>query len=135
MGKLLYSTEQIIEALKETKGMVYVAAERLGCAPVTIYKRAKISKAVQDEIDKQRGKMVDIAELKFYQAIQNGEPWAIAMMLKTVGKGRGYVEKQIIDNQVSGEMTVYHANLDPDARAAIEEAERIIADRAASPGV
>jgi transcriptional regulator of acetoin/glycerol metabolism len=32
-----YTQKQIIDALKETKGMVYLAAKRLGCEAQTIY--------------------------------------------------------------------------------------------------
>ena len=38
--------------------------------------------------------MVDTAELKLWQCIQNGEAWGITLCLKTIGKDRGYVERQ-----------------------------------------
>jgi hypothetical protein len=87
------TTEDIIKTLTETHGMVFLAAQRLGCAPVTIYRRAKKVKAVREVIDSQRGKMLDTAELKLENAILNGEPWAITLALKTIGKHRGYVER------------------------------------------
>ena len=37
MAKQKYTQQQIIEALRETKGMVYLAAKRLGCEAQTIY--------------------------------------------------------------------------------------------------
>ncbi len=37
--------------------------------------------------------------------------------------------------EVSGEMTINHVELDADARAAIEEAERILAERGGDAGV
>jgi hypothetical protein len=45
----------MIEALRQTKGMVYLAAEALGCAPQTVYNYANRYKSVQAEIDNQRG--------------------------------------------------------------------------------
>ena len=36
-AKQKYTQQQIIEALRETKGMVYLAAKRLGCEAQTIY--------------------------------------------------------------------------------------------------
>jgi hypothetical protein len=90
----VYTNEQIIAALQETKGLVFLAAKRVGCDPDTIYNRAKRSPEVAKAIKNQRGEVVDTAELKLYQAILNGEPWSIAMVLKTLGKDRGYVEKQ-----------------------------------------
>lgn len=89
-----YTDEQIIEALKATKGMVYLAAERVGCEADTIYNRAKKSKAVAEVIRAERGKVVDTSELRLFTAILNGEAWAVLFSLRTLGKDRGYVERQ-----------------------------------------
>lgn len=93
---MLYGTEDIIKALDKTHGMVYLAAEELGCSAVTIYRRAAKNKKVQEAIDKHRGRFLDKAELKLEQAMMNGEPWAIQFSLRTLGKHRGYVERQEI---------------------------------------
>lgn len=89
-----YSTDKIIAALKQVNGMVYLAARVLDCSPNTIYARAKRTQSIQDAIDNSRGELVDLAEQKFRAAILAGEPWAVAMALKTLGKSRGYVERQ-----------------------------------------
>src|SRR5262245_35645962 len=88
-----YSTQSILTALAETKGAVYLAAARLGCNVKVLYRRARSTAAVADLIQSERGKAVDTAELKLYGAVLNGEPWAIQMCLKTLGKDRGYVER------------------------------------------
>jgi hypothetical protein len=93
-----YTNEQMIAALKETKGMVYLAAERMGCDPSTIFDRARISPVVRKAIGTERGKVVDTSELKLFQAIMRDEPWAITLALKTIGKDRGYVERQEHDH-------------------------------------
>jgi hypothetical protein len=90
----VYTNEQMIAALQETKGLVFLAAQRVGCDPDTIYNRARKSPAVAAAIRNQRGVVVDTAELKLYQAILDGQAWAIALTLKTLGKDRGYVERQ-----------------------------------------
>lgn len=92
-GKQKYSTDLIVKTLLELKGMVYLSAAKIGCHPETIYARAKQVKAVQEAIDCQRGELLDTAETKLYNAVHNGEQWAIQMALKTIGKKRGYVEK------------------------------------------
>jgi hypothetical protein len=89
----VYSDEKIIAALTETMGLVYLAAQVVGCDPDTIYRRAKKSAQVNSHIAFERGKIIDTAEMKLFQAINAGEPWAIAMTLKTLGKNRGYVER------------------------------------------
>src|SRR5262245_35808995 len=89
----VYSNEQMLGALKETKGMVYLAAARIGCSHETIYARARCTPAVARAIKHERGQVVDTAELKLYSAVLAGEPWAIQLCLKTLGKDRGYVER------------------------------------------
>lgn len=91
-------TEDIIRALKETMGKVYLAAERLNCHHSTIYDRAKQFASVQSCMDHARGRAVDTAEIGLMKAVQEGEAWAICFTLKTLGKDRGYVERQ----QVTG---------------------------------
>ncbi len=103
---MLYSTPSIIEALKKTHGMIYLAAEDLGCAAITIYRRAEKVAAVRETIDSYRGKLVDKAELKLEQAVLNGEPWAIQITLRTIGKHRGYVERQEVTGADGGAVMV-----------------------------
>ena len=88
------SNQQIIDALRDVNGMVYLAARKLGCAPNTIYNRMAKSPAIRQACDDARGEMIDISEQKLRQAVLNGEPWAISLVLKTLGKKRGYVERQ-----------------------------------------
>ena len=88
-----YKTAKIIETLKKLNGMVYLAAKELGCETHTIYNRAKKVQAVQDAIDNSRGELVDIAEQKLKGAVLSGEAWSIALVVKTLGKHRGYVEQ------------------------------------------
>jgi hypothetical protein len=88
-----FTDKQMTEALKKFKGAVYLAAESIGCHPDTIYTRAKTSEAVQRAITKERGKMLDTAELALYNAVMKGESWAIAFALKSVGRDRGYGDK------------------------------------------
>jgi len=100
MAKLKYTQKQIIDALRETKGMVYLAAKRLGCEAQTIYNYRDRYPAVRAEMEQQDGEVDDAAEMKLYQAIIAGEPWAVQFRLRTKGKGRGYVER--VQQEVSG---------------------------------
>jgi hypothetical protein len=101
-----YTDEQIIDALRETKGMVYLAAQNIGCEADTIYNRAKQCKEIAALIEEERGKVIDKAELKLFDAIQAGEPWAIRMVLATIGKHRGYVERQEVTGADGGSIGV-----------------------------
>lgn len=88
------STAQIVDALQATDGLIYKAATRLGCAPSTIYKRAERSPLVRQAIEDSRGELVDESESKLRLAVERGDAWAVALVLKTLGKDRGYVERQ-----------------------------------------
>ena len=55
---------------------------------------AKIPKA-QEALDDAREYTLDRAETKLFEAMENGEPWAIRMVLMTLGRSRGYVEKTV----------------------------------------
>src|SRR5262245_49774417 len=89
-----YTDQQLISALREMKGMVYLAAAKVGCTVNTIYNRARFAPAVARCIQDERGKVVDLAELKLYKAVEKGEPWAVQLTLKTLGRARGYAERQ-----------------------------------------
>lgn len=92
-GKPRYSQSDIVAALHASGGMVYIAAEKLGCHPDTIYARAAKEKPIADAIANARGKMLDIAESSLKRAVINGEAWAVCFALKTIGKNRGYTER------------------------------------------
>ena len=75
-----FTQQQVIDALREVKGMVYLAADRLDCDPQTIYNYRDRYPAVKAEMEAQDGKIDDIAEMKLYQAIMAGESWAVRWM-------------------------------------------------------
>ena len=92
-GKQRFTPKQVADTLTETRGMVFLAAKKLGCSDDTIYNYAKRYKAVGDALRQQRGQFVDMAELKLWNAVNEGEAWAVQFALRTLGKERGYVER------------------------------------------
>lgn len=101
-----YTDTQIIKALQDTKGMVYVAAQRLGCSPDTIKARLAKSQKIRAVAEAERGKMGDTAELKLIQAIQAGQPWAVTFYLKTQAKDRGYTERMEVTGNDGTDITI-----------------------------
>lgn len=101
-----FSTEQIISALEATNGLITLAAQKVGCTPQTIYNRAAKVKKVQEVINEKRDNLVDHAELALRAAVLSKEPWAVAMVLKTLGKSRGYVERQEVTGADGGAIVV-----------------------------
>ena len=88
-----YPTELIAQALHESCGMVYVAARRIGCSSTAIYDRMKDHQELRQIVEEYRGVMIDEAEIKLKDAVLNGEPWAIQLVLRGPGKVRGYAER------------------------------------------
>lgn len=114
-GKPRFTVQQVIEAIDDKRGMVYLAAKMLGCSHQTVYRYAKRHPTVQYAIDANRGVMLDTAELKLWQGIQAGESWAVQFALRTIGKDRGYVERR--EQEVSGKVPIvftFTGNIDPD---------------------
>lgn len=89
---------EIAEALKECKGLVYLASVRLGCNHSDLDFRVKGNNLLTNLCKVERGVIVDKAEVKLVEAMESGAKWAIELILKTLGKERGYVERQEVHN-------------------------------------
>lgn len=105
-GKQRYTVAQVTAALVASKGLIYLAAKRLKCEPETVYNYCKRFPSVQATRDALRGQMVDLAEQKLWESIQKGEAWGITLCLKTLGKDRGYVERQELSSDSSAPMVL-----------------------------
>lgn len=101
-----YTVAQIEEALRQTMGAITLAAERLGASYNTVRRYVDRSPNLQKLIEHYRERRVDKAELKLEQALTNGEPWAISLVLKTLGRNRGYVERKEITGAEGDDVTI-----------------------------
>lgn len=86
--------DQIIAALHACGGGVYLAAKQLGCAPTTIYRRMERDAKLAAVVEGIRGELVDIAEAGLRRKALEGDTTALIWITKTLGKSRGYVERQ-----------------------------------------
>lgn len=86
-------TERIIECLRETNGLVSLAAKRVPCSITTINTRRKNVQAVEQVIRDCRAELIDYGEMALRRKVLDGEPWAVSLVLKTLGRDRGYVER------------------------------------------
>src|SRR4029453_9167187 len=93
MAKQRYTVAQVIAALRASKGMVSIAAQRLGCEQETVMNYCRRYPTVEAVKREARNEVLDEAELRLWQAIRRDEPWAIAFTLKTIGRSRGYAEQ------------------------------------------
>ena len=73
-NKMKYTVAQMSDALRQTKGMVYVAAQRLGCDANTVLRYCKRYPTVEAVKQAARGELLDEAELRLWAAVQRNEP-------------------------------------------------------------
>lgn len=93
-GKPRYSISQVCEAIADTRGLISITAKRLGCSGQTVRDYVARYPLVAQALKDEREKLLDIGEMALVKAVQAGEGWAVCFLLKTLGKDRGFVERQ-----------------------------------------
>jgi len=93
--KMQYTKAQFEKAIEGSGGIITQIAKKVGCARQTAYnciEKFELQNAVKAEAET----ILDLAETKLVQNINNNDNTAIIFYLKTKGKNRGYVERQEI---------------------------------------
>ena len=101
-----YTANQMIEALREKHGNLSAAARFLGCSRNTISRYIDTYSTVQAVADEERETLIDFAENQLFKQVQDGNITAIIFTLKTIGKHRGYVERQEVTGADGGAVLV-----------------------------
>ena len=94
-----HTAEKIITALKDTRGLLTMAARKAGVSYTTVKRYATEFPSVRQAVDEAKESMTDFAEGKLYEKISKGDTACIIFYLKTQGKKRGYIER----TEISGE--------------------------------
>jgi len=94
--------EQAIKAIEGTGGIVKQIADKLNVTRISVYNYIN-RYDLQDLIDQERESLIDTAETKLVQNINNNDNTAIIFFLKTQGKKRGYVERQEVTGRDGGD--------------------------------
>ena len=103
-GNGKFTAEQMIEAIRDADGIIASAARKLGTSRQTVHNYVNRYATVKAAYEEARDTNIDYAESQLMRAVQKGSLPAIMFMLKTIGRNRGYVERQEVANE--GEMTV-----------------------------
>jgi len=114
MGHRRLSKKMVIEALKNKKGAVYLAAADLGCSHTAIYAYINKYPELQELKDQFDEEVTDIAELNLRKAVINADPWALKYQLSTKGKSRGYVERQEVTGADGKPMNIRWVDVEGD---------------------
>jgi hypothetical protein len=92
------------KAIIASCGILQTAADNLGVSRQALHKRVQNNKRLQKACEDAREVFIDKAESALKKAVDNEEAWAVSLSLKTLGKKRGFVEKQEID--ATGDITI-----------------------------
>lgn len=93
--------EEIEAALRESRGIMTAASEVLGVSRSTVSERVRRSERLRKVIDEQRETVGDICESKLFKQIKADNLTAIIFYLKTIGRDRGYIERQEMNANVN----------------------------------
>lgn len=85
--------KKMINAIIGSGGIISVIANRAGCKYHTVFDKIEKYPELRDYIEKEKEKVLDVAESALIQKIKNGDNTAILFYLKTQGKKRGYIER------------------------------------------
>lgn len=88
-----FTNAQAADAIREARGLMSVAARRLGVTRQALYLRLQKAPYLRETLSEAREFTADVAEAALFRAIENGEAWAVCFFLKCQAKSRGYIEK------------------------------------------
>jgi len=101
-----YTSDKMIKAIREKHGNLSAAARYLGCSRNTIARYIENYPTVKAVYDEERETLIDFAENQLFQQVKDGNITAIIFTLKTIGKHRGYVERQEVTGADGGAIVV-----------------------------
>lgn len=110
-----HTAEQVIDAIRRNNGLLAAAARDLGIDRVTVYRYVKRYPTIAQALEDARETNLDFAEGQLMKAVKAGNVTAIMFLLKTVGRSRGYVDRQEVTGADGGPVTIKFVDTD-DAR-------------------
>ena len=96
----------MIDAVQDAKGILAAAARQLGCSRTTLYNYMERYSTVKDAYIDARESLIDFTEQQLFKQVSEGNITAIIFTLKTIGKRRGYVERQEVTGANGGELVI-----------------------------
>jgi len=105
------TVQKVCEALDETRGMIYLAALRLGCSRKTVHNYITKYPEIKERLNEHRGKLVDMAEYTLVDKVKEGDWNAIKYVLDRLAKDRGYADAIAVDLTMRDERKEVHDEL------------------------
>ena len=101
-----YTAVQMIEALRMKHGNVSAVARFLSCSRNTVSKYIDEYQTVKSAYLEERETLIDFTEDQLFKQVSEGNITAIIFTLKTIGKHRGYVERQELTGAEGGAINI-----------------------------
>jgi hypothetical protein len=126
MSRHRYTAQQVIEALRTSRGLISIAAQKLQCDVDTVSNYCKKFPTVEQAKQESRVTLLDLAESRLWEAIDRGEGWAVAFCLKTLGRSRGYGERLDLNVSIQAAASRVAAEFGLTAEAVLQEARLLL---------
>lgn len=97
---------RIMPHVIERRGNISAVARALGVSRQTIYRHIEKSAKLQKAVASAREERIDLAESQLDAAVERGEPWAITLMLRGIGRERGYGAEADVNLRTDGEVKI-----------------------------
>lgn len=90
---IVWDEDEVIEAIRKFNGNLKMAAQMLGVNRSSLDKYRQENPAVNAVCQEEWESKLDNTESVLYNRAMRGEGWAVTFLLKTQGRGRGYIER------------------------------------------
>lgn len=92
-----YSKEAIIEAIKDSRGVINVIAKRLGASWITVKRAINNDEELLELWKAEREKLLDLCEETIITAVEDGDVGVAKWVLSVMGGQRGWNENCAIN--------------------------------------
>lgn len=101
MKRKKIANETVLKVFKSKVGNISATCDALGIDRSTFYNWRRKYPELDEMLKGQEESMIDFAETRLMEKINDGDLTAIIFFLKTKGKKRGYIEGREIDANVT----------------------------------
>jgi len=102
----MFTPKKVISAMEGTGGIKTTIAANLGCNRKTVDRYIERYPTVKDAYDEECDRVGDIVESNIVKKCRDGDVTMLIFYAKTKLKNRGYIEKNIVQNEFEGETGV-----------------------------
>lgn len=116
-----FRVQEIVEALKVSKGLKAVAARQVGCSYAQMRHFCETNASIKAECEAQLEAVLDTAQLQVIAAASRGDMGACMFLLKTLGRSRGFSERTEVTGKDGGAIEHTHIHLWEEKLQAVHE--------------